>query len=205
MPTKKKKTPSRISLHKNPNPKFGGTGTRGPKAASRAKAFSLGKILFVLIALLRFLKGDLVGKCYTVRHSGGGTKTFDLSKCASGQNTFTYFSFLRMRRGNTAYPKDNELRTYFRYSDKIYIKIQSFRAGKDEEVQVFKTDEGATPIMRAKISMERRGKIIFIQVTKTKAILAVRSYFNARFDQTNNHEFTFSKAKICLYFFLIGF
>ena len=192
MKGKKRKIPTTILSAKRPGVNKTKK-TRGLKQALKTKV-SFGRILCVLTAFVRLVQGGINGKCLSDKIlSSSNTKTFYLGNCANGQNSFTFFSYLRKPDSSETYPKDSELRTYLRYFNKIYLRIQSFGAGKDEEVQVFKTDEGATPIMRPKISMDRRSKLIFFQVTNTKATLAVRSYFNARFDNHNNHEVTFSK------------
>ena len=170
----------------------------GLRADSETRLFLVGRILCIFVAVLEAVKGSFDGKCYHVEiEDSVAAQTFDLSKCPSGQNSFTFISYLRRRSSDTAYPQtDGEIRTYFRYSNKIEIKIKGATSGNLEELQVFKTDEPTNPIIKARFSMERRSRVIFLQVTSTKATLAVRSFYNSFFDNQNNHEYTFSKANI---------
>ena len=203
MQAEKKKRPTNMNFSKKS--KLRGRREGGPKEALKTKVFFRWRKLCVLMAVFWLVEGFPEGKCFLTIFSGI-SKTFDLSKCAAHQNTFTYFAHLRKQSSDPSYPVNlGELRTYFRYSDKIYLKVLSLGTNNFEEVQVFKTDEGPNPIMRAKINMNSLSKLIFLQVTANKATLAVRSFYNARFDEHNNHEFTFSEGKICFIFFLVHF
>ena len=113
-------------------------------------------------------------------------------------NSFTTIVYQRDKAGDPAYPKDNKLRTYFKYHTKIILKIKSFGAGQIEEVQVFKSDETPSLILTTKIVMDNHERLIFLQVTPTKATLAVRSTTKFSYSENSNAEYTFSNSNFSI-------
>ena len=162
------------------------------------------KMLYLITTvLMEFSRGneEPTGKCYsdfstsTAKYTESSFKTFDVTKCGAGLNSFTFRAHWKYIGSETRYPKDSKERIYFRYDTKIFIKIQSFGTDQDEEIRVYKMDETpSTLILKAKLEMDHPEQLVYLEVNKENAVLAVRSSYNHIYSNHRNVEYNFSKC-----------
>ena len=212
MQTIAKKIQARKNLPKKSNPKIKVSHTSQRRPPSLITWAS--KVLCILaggLSHLRSVQAGLTtnpGRCYRDweqmnRWTTQSTTTGNIQDAVlcGASNTLTTLIVHRDNDGDPAYPKDTKLRTYFRYHTKILVKVLSQGATKDEEVQVFKDDETpSTLIMKTKIEMRNADRLIFLQVTPTKATLAIRSAKKFSYSENRNVEYTFSKPSLIFSF-----
>ena len=185
------KKKSTIPIPKKPIPN--GRKAIPSKKALIANPLFIGRMVLALTAIFGQAETD---RCKVTSREGyknfhSGTTSHGNS-CPVGMNSFTFIVYLRMiRHENTpGYIQDFQSRIVFKY-DQIEIRIKGEGTADFYGVEVWKSNEASNPILTGKIAIKNRDKLIWLQVTSTKVILAVRSALNFEFEETNNHECTF--------------
>ena len=151
------------------------------------------RILLYFAMLTEVLKAVFppAGKCW-LKDFGGQTTptttTFQVD-CLSSQNSFQFSTWVKL----SSNVPENEIRVLFMYHQKIHLGFRGL-AGGNHEVVVLKYDESnTTPIMTSPIGAIGKWRFIWLQVTNTKASLAVRSTRTYYFENHKYYEYTYRK------------